>query len=128
MDIDQFVEHHTDFKTLVEALRTSKASPESSQDALQLLEELGFDPNYLDMLLSGRAAQQESAAVSVERRSCFSGRRDEHILKSSALRRVMTPPMWVFRAKPFVYRKLLAKFGSDRVQWINKNGEGRFLR
>ena len=73
-DIDQFVEHHADFKAL-EALRTKKSDPDSADEVLKLLEELGFGPEYLDALLNERAAQLAAVPVSLENRVCHSGRR-----------------------------------------------------
>ena len=124
-DINRFVDHHADFKTL-EALRTKKSEPDSSGEVLKLLEELGFEAEYLDALLSERAAQLEPAALGLENRVCRIGRRVRtypQIIKFEDSDESVDVGL---RGEEFVHHKLVAKFGSDRVQWMNENGEGRF--
>lgn len=124
-DINRFIDHHADFKTL-EALRIKKSDPDSTGEVLKLLKDLGFEPEYLDALLSERIAQLEPIAVGLER----------HINRIG--KRVRTYPQIIsfedshesadvgLRGEEFVHHKLVAKFGSDRVQWMNEDGEGRF--
>lgn len=123
-DINQFVEHHADLRTL-EALRTKKSDPESTGDVLELLEELGFDPGYLETLLSERASQLEPDTVGLEKRVCRIGKRVRTYPQVISFEDSHETADVGLRGEEFVYHKLVAKFGSDRVQWMNKDGEGR---
>ena len=123
-DIDRFVEHHADLRTL-EALRAKKANPESASEMLKLFEVLGFDPEYLDALLIERAAQRQLVNVSLERCMSVGGRRVRtypRVISFEDNHEVIDVGL---RGEEFVYHKLLAKFGSDRVLWMNETGEGR---
>ena len=125
-DIHQFVEHHADLKTLAE-LRVKKAEASSGSDVLNLVEELGFKPDYLDELLRERSSQLESDAAA----------NLGHGVQHSCGRRVRTYPQVIsfkddhdsadvgLKGEAFVNSRLVAEFGSDRVQWMNENGEGR---
>ncbi|NJM98975.1 MAG: DUF3883 domain-containing protein [Phormidesmis sp. RL_2_1] len=125
-DIRQFVEHHADLKTLAE-LRVKRAEANSGSDVLSLLEELGFKPDYLDELLRERSSRLESDAVA----------NLGHGVRHSCGRRVRTYPQVIsfkdnydsvdvgLKGEAFVNSRLVAEFGSDRVQWMNENGEGR---
>ncbi|PZO09356.1 MAG: hypothetical protein DCF25_21685 [Leptolyngbya foveolarum] len=124
-DINCFVERHADFKTL-EALRVKKAEPESAGEMLKLLEDLGFDSEYLDALLTQQAAQSEIVTTSVEQRVCRVGRRVRTYPQVISFEESHDAADVGFQGEEFVYCKLLAKFGSDRVQWMNEHGEGRF--
>ncbi|PZO53367.1 MAG: hypothetical protein DCF15_12695, partial [Phormidesmis priestleyi] len=124
-DIDHFVEHHADLRTL-EALRSQKADPESASEVLKLLEDLGFGPEYLDALLSERAAQLESVDVGLETRGCRSGRRVRTYPQVISFEDSHKADDVGLRGEEFVHHKLVAKFGSERVQWMNEDGEGRF--
>lgn len=124
-DINRFVEHHADFRTL-EALRTKKSDPKSTHEMLELLEKLGFDPDYLDTLLSERASQLEAVAVGVEKRVRRSGSRVRTYPQIISFEDSHEAADVGLRGEEFVHHKLVAKFGSDRVQWMNKDGEGRF--
>lgn len=124
-DINRFIDHHADFKTL-EALRTKKSDPDSTGEVLKLLEDLGLEAEYLSTLLSERAAQLEPVVVSSERRVCRSGRRVRTYPQTISFEDNYEIADVGLRGEEFVHHKLVAKFGSDRVQWMNEDGEGRF--
>ena len=123
-EIDRFVAHRGDLAALA-AIRSKQATPESAGDVLDLLSTLGLEPEYLDMLLSEQAAQVSTATVVTHERT-------------TAPRSVRTYPQVIsfeetteevadvgFQGEEFVYRKLVAKYGSDRVVWMNEEGEDR---
>ncbi|MGC1306567.1 MAG: DUF3883 domain-containing protein [Phormidesmis sp.] len=124
-DINQFVEHHADFKTL-EALRTKRDDPDSTSEVLQLLEDLGLDPDYLNTLLSDYASQSEPVAVGLEKRLHCSSRRVRTYPQVISFEDSHDTDDVGLRGEEFVHHKLVAKFGSDRVQWMNEDKEERF--
>ena len=124
-DIDRFVACRSDLAAL-EEIRSKKDMPESAGDVLKLLTTLGLEPEYLDALLDERAAQL-SAVTTLQARS-----------RTASPRRVRTYPQVIsfeetteevldvgFQGEEFVYRKLVAKYGGDRVVWMNEEKEGR---
>ena len=123
-DIDRFVVHHADLKKL-EALRIKKAEAGSPEDVLKLLEDLGLEPAYLETLLREQAAQLETVAVGVGRHGCRPGRKVRTYPQVISFEESHDSADVGLRGEEFVHHKLVAKFGSDRVQWMNENDEGR---
>ena len=123
-DINQLFEHHADFRTL-EALRAKKSDPDSNGDVLKLLEDLGLGPEYLSALLNERASQS-AVAVCLESRACRSGRRVRTYPQVISFEESQGTADVGLQGEKFVHHKLVARFGRDRVQWMNEDGEGRF--
>ena len=124
-EIDRFVMHRGDIAAL-EEIRSKKATPESASDVLELLTTLGLEPEYLDALLDERSVRL-SSVTSVQ----------THERRLPSRRRVRTYPQVIsfeetteevadvgFQGEEFVYRKLVVKYGSDRVVWMNEEKEG----
>lgn len=84
-----------------------------------LLKELGFGPEYLSELLNERVAQLEQlepVTVDLERRVCRSGKRVRTYPKVISFEDSHEADDVGLRGEEFVHHKLVATFGSDRVQ------------
>ena len=124
-DINRFIDRQADFKTL-EALRSKKLTSNSTGEVLKLLEDLGLEPAYLDALLKEQAAQLDPVVAGSGGRICRSGRRVRTYPQTISFKDTPDAADVGLRGEEFVHHKLVAEFGSDRVQWMNEDGEGRF--
>ncbi|MGL5511016.1 MAG: protein NO VEIN domain-containing protein, partial [Microcoleaceae cyanobacterium] len=122
-DLNQFLANYTDFRKLTE-LKQQIATPGSASDVISLLEELGIDQESLRQVLNYRTDNQSEISTS----SCNRQRSYASVINFDDLNfdEINDQPNIGELGEQFVYDKLVRKFGTQRVQWMNQETEGKF--
>jgi hypothetical protein len=122
-DLNEFLANYTDFRKLTE-LKQQIATPGSASDVISLLEELGIDQESLRQVLNYRTDNQPEISTS----SCNRQRSYASVINFDDLNfeEINDQPNIGELGEQFVYDKLVRKFGTQRVQWMNQETEGKF--
>lgn len=123
-DINQMLENYDNFRK-VEELKQKVITPGSETEVISILGDLGVDLQSLKQLLS--SADSADSDVSEPSSTPTSSTSPRQIYPNTiSFDDYHDEPNIGEQGEEFVYGKLVRKFGADRVNWMNQNGEEKY--